>query len=284
MNRKLLVVDDDKAIRDVLQASFNCLGYKVLTAEDGQKGEIAARENLPGLMILDVMMPGKNGFTVCRELKRDSATAKIPIILLTAKNLKEDVYWGYDCGADAYVTKPYEPKVLEALVEQLITEAEEGHPRNAWTGLPHANNILKEGKARLEAGGEVLLAELSFPDEHTKIFVQKYGQAKYRDLIHATSWKVYEVLREEAPAGTVGQRSDDALVVLIHPLEAEKVQKMVQLITAEIIDPHYDEKDLAAGAIIFRERGSTDGGEGILQKVPLLRLQWKKLDPDRESS
>ncbi len=280
MNRKLLVVDDDKSIRNVLEASFGFLGYHVTTAEDGDKGEALARELRPSLIILDVMMPGKNGFTVCRDLKRDQETAKIPVILLTAKNLRADVYWGYDCGADAYVTKPYEPRELETLVEQLITDAEQGCPKMAWTGLPHANQVIREFHARLEAGGEAHLAEIAFPEEQKEVFVKKYGQAKFRDLIHATSWKAYEVVREEAPAGVIGQRPDDALVLLIHPLETEKVQSMVLMVTKEAINGYYDEKDQAAGGIVVRDKEPAKGGEDVFRTVPMLGLEWKTIDPD----
>ncbi len=283
MNRKLLVVDDDKSIRNVLEASFGLLGYQVTTAEDGEKGEQLAREMRPSLIILDVMMPGKNGFTVCRDLKRDQETAKIPVILLTAKNLRADVYWGYDCGADAYVTKPYEPRELETLVEQLITDAEQGCPKMAWTGLPHANQIIKEFHARFEAGGDALLVELAFPEEQRKVFVQKYGQAKFRDLVHATSWKAYEAVREEAPAGAIGQRPNDALILLIHPLESEKVQKMVLLVTKDAIEGYYDDKDRAAGGIVVREKSlakDKKDEEEMFRTVPILKLTWKAIDPD----
>src|SRR5512135_2045259 len=115
MHKKILIADDNRAITEVLQLNFSLLGY-------GEQAEQKCRALRPDVLILDVMMPKMNGYKVCRNLKQDQETARIPIILLTAKNLKEDVYWGYDSGADAYITKPYDPRQLEILVDQLIQE------------------------------------------------------------------------------------------------------------------------------------------------------------------
>ena len=276
MAKKLLVVDDDKAIRNVLQLSFETLGYEVLTAEAGKKGELLAHEAHPDCIILDVMMPDKNGYVVCMELKRDPVTAPIPIILLTAKNVKGDIYTGYDCGADAYVTKPYEPRELEALVEQLIVDAGEGHRSIAWTGLLDAGKVLEEANARIQAGGNVFLAELSFPSEPKGAFVQKYGEAKLRVLIHSVAWKIYEAVRESVPEGLVGQRADDSFLVLIAPSEADRVASQILHATALCIDAHYDRSERAANAITFWQEAPAGVSTGRIGKeVPLLRLQWK---------
>ena len=282
MRRTLLVVDDDKAIRNVLQLSFETLGYQVFAAEGGEKGELLAHKVHPNCIILDVMMLDKNGYAVCMELKRDPVTAQIPIILLTAKNLKDDIYSGYDCGADAYVTKPYEPRELEALVEQLIVDAGQGRRSIAWTGLPDASKVLEETSARLNAGGEVFLAELSFPDEPKEVFIQKHGQGRFRELIHSVAWKIYEVVREDASSGFVGQRADDSFLVLIHPSEADKVESQVQKATACCIDAYYDLKERAANATSFWQHASADASTGVRKDVPLVRLQWKALEaPER---
>jgi DNA-binding response OmpR family regulator len=279
MSRKLLVVDDDKAIRWILQATFESLGYEVLTAGDGEEGEQVARDAHPGLVILDIMMPRKNGYTVCVQLKRDPATAKIPIVLLTAKSLREDGYWGYECGADAFMTKPYEPKELETLVDRLFREAEEGKRSVAWTGLPSASKVREESEVRREAGSDVVLVKLCFPDEPRRVFLQKYGQTKYRDLIHTVAWKLYEVIREEAFEGMAGHAPDDSFLLLIHRSEAAKIEQVVLALTAESIGGFYEARERAEKAVIFWRHGQGRETVGLPVKVPLLSLQWSVEDP-----
>lgn len=148
----------------------------------------------------------------------------------------------------------------------------------AWTGLPDASRVLEETTARQDAGGEVFLAELSFPDEPKEVFIQKYGHARFRDLIHSVAWKIYEVIREEASAGLVGQRPDESFMVLIHPSEAEKIEAQVQKATAFTIDGCYDPKESAAKFITFWQHAPNTTSSGVRKQVALLRLQWKPIE------
>lgn len=281
MEKRLLVVDNDKGIRNVLQLSFESLGYKVFTAEGGDRGELLAHQLRPACIILDIMMPDKNGYLVCMDLKRDPSTADIPIILLTAKSLKDDIYWGYECGADAYVTKPYDPRRLEALVEQLINETEQGKRSVAWTGLPSDIKVLEEARARIQAGGKVFMAELAFSDHPKLAFILKNGQTKFRTLVHSVAWKMHEVVRDNATVGFVGQRPDDSFVLLVHPSEAERIESLLREATATAIDAHYEPKERAAGAMTILEQSPSDSTANIRREIPLLRLQWAPIDAER---
>lgn len=105
--RCCLVVDDDPAIRDILVMNLEAEGMTVQTAENGDDALVLARELLPDLIVLDVMMPGRDGYAVLAELKADSATSEIPVVLLTAKAADDDVWEGWKSGADYYITKPF---------------------------------------------------------------------------------------------------------------------------------------------------------------------------------
>lgn len=105
--RCCLVVDDDPAIRDILVMNLEAEGMNVQTAENGDDALVLARELLPDLIVLDVMMPGRDGYAVLAELKADSATSEIPVVLLTAKAADDDVWEGWKSGADYYITKPF---------------------------------------------------------------------------------------------------------------------------------------------------------------------------------
>jgi two-component system, OmpR family, alkaline phosphatase synthesis response regulator PhoP len=271
MTKTILVVDDDKNIRTILKQSFQCLGYRVITAENGEEGERKAKDERPSLVILDVMMPVKNGFDACRGIKRDPETDRIPVILLTAKDQRADIVSGHDCGADAYVTKPYSPVHLEALVKELIEEAEEGRQNQAWTGLPRARKVREEFDARLDAGGEAYLARLSFAPVAREGYIEKYGRARYRDLLHAVAWRLNGAVREISAAAVLGQDEDDSFLLLIHPDEAERMESNLTEAATLGVRDHYDPSDLEGAA-----GDRPDPAAGAPPKLPLLRLLWSR--------
>ncbi len=117
----MLVVDDDPVIQGLLRVNFEMEGYEVIVAGDGVEGLERARSEQPDVVILDVMMPRMDGLEVARTLKADPATAPIPILLLSAKAQEVDVRAGGATGADAYVTKPFDPLELLKRVEALIS-------------------------------------------------------------------------------------------------------------------------------------------------------------------
>ena len=115
----VLVVDDDPVIVKLLQVNFEMEGYEVITASDGEEGLNKAREAMPDVILLDVMMPKINGLQVAAALNGDAATANIPIVLLSAKAQAADVQAGR-AVADEYITKPFDPLELLDRVSKLI--------------------------------------------------------------------------------------------------------------------------------------------------------------------
>ena len=116
----VLAADDDQLIRELIQFRLERSGYAVVTAVDGDEALRLARERLPDLCVLDVMMPGLNGYEVTRELRADEATSRIPVILLTARVQEADVSQGFEAGADDYLTKPFSPQELRARVQAIL--------------------------------------------------------------------------------------------------------------------------------------------------------------------
>src|SRR5580658_10960150 len=109
---KILVVEDERSLVEVLSCNLEREGFEVLTAHDGQEGLRQAQLKLPDLVVLDLMLPLKGGLEVCRELKMGTRTREIPIIMVTAKAEETDQLVGFATGADDYVTKPYSVKIL----------------------------------------------------------------------------------------------------------------------------------------------------------------------------
>jgi twitching motility two-component system response regulator PilH len=117
---KILIVDDVKTDREILGKVVTQSGHNPIYAEDGEQGVSAARETQPDLILLDVVMPGMDGFKVCRTLKADPKTAKIPIVLVTSKNADSDRFWGKKQGAEDHVAKPYTADAMQTVIRRLV--------------------------------------------------------------------------------------------------------------------------------------------------------------------
>jgi DNA-binding response OmpR family regulator len=118
--KRILIVDDEEDILDVLKFRLEANDYEVLTASDGQEGLNKARSENPDLMILDLMLPKIDGYKVCRMLKFDEAYKSIPIIIVTARSQQKDEDMGKEMGADAYIAKPFEPEILLDKIRELL--------------------------------------------------------------------------------------------------------------------------------------------------------------------
>jgi DNA-binding response OmpR family regulator len=122
----VLIVDDEAPIRLLCRVNLEAEGMRVLEASDGDSGLERARTERPDVILLDVMMPGRNGWEVAEELLSDEATSRIPIIFLTARAEVRDRAKGIDLGGVDYVTKPFNPVELAPLVEDLVRRVEGG--------------------------------------------------------------------------------------------------------------------------------------------------------------
>jgi len=117
---RILVADDDPFVRDVLTLNLEAEGFLVATCEDGEEARDLARASRPDLVVLDVMMPGRDGLAVLSSLKSNPSTRDIPVVLLTARATDADVWRGWQSGADYYLTKPFDLDGLLAFIGQLV--------------------------------------------------------------------------------------------------------------------------------------------------------------------
>lgn len=123
MKTRILLVDDEPDLVQMVSVRLKAAGYEVTTAYDGQEALEKVKESRPDLMILDLMLPKLDGYKVCRLLKFDERTRDIPVLIFTARAQVEDVTLATECGADAYLTKPFEAKVLLAKLQELLAAA-----------------------------------------------------------------------------------------------------------------------------------------------------------------
>ncbi|MFT4175993.1 MAG: response regulator transcription factor [Luteolibacter sp.] len=122
--QKILIVEDERDIADLIGFNLQRAGYQVIKAHDGITATEMAMQERPDLMILDIMLPGRDGYAVFRELRRDSRSANIPVIMLTARAQTEDRIQGLEAGADDYLTKPFSPKELMLRVQAVLKRAD----------------------------------------------------------------------------------------------------------------------------------------------------------------
>jgi DNA-binding response OmpR family regulator len=118
--KTILIVDDSPTDLKLLMKPLQSKGYNVITAVDGEEALTVAASQHPSLIVLDLILPKKNGFQVCRQLKTTPDTQDIKIVILSSKSQDTDRYWGLKQGADEYLTKPFEDEKLLATVEQLL--------------------------------------------------------------------------------------------------------------------------------------------------------------------
>jgi DNA-binding response OmpR family regulator len=135
MRKKVLVVEDNSELLELLRLSFDSAGFSVLTAGNGVAALEMTRKSSPDLVVLDVMLPELDGMAVCDRLRKDSATAGVPIIMMTGLSGELSRLAGLDSGATVYITKPVNPETLIAKTKEILrrspkTEAVNGSPNN----------------------------------------------------------------------------------------------------------------------------------------------------------
>ncbi|MDP6439060.1 MAG: response regulator [Candidatus Brocadiia bacterium] len=122
--RKILVVDDEEHVREMIELRLTRFGFQVLHASTGEEALEMTEREMPALVLLDVMLPGVDGFQVCAQLKDNDATRDIPVMMLTAKGEAKDIIRAFDAGAVDYIVKPYDPLILQQKLVQSLGEEE----------------------------------------------------------------------------------------------------------------------------------------------------------------
>ena len=182
--RKILIVEDERDILDLVTHYLEKEGFRVRSATDGPAGLSAARQERPDLIVLDLMLPGMDGLEVCRKLRADS-TNLVPIIILTAKAEETDRVVGLELGADDYLTKPFSPKELVARVKALLRRAE----RREDDCSPSTYGLLKLDPLRHEVWvdkQEVILTAKEFG--LLEQLLRNRGRVLTRDVLLNSVW------------------------------------------------------------------------------------------------
>ncbi len=127
MSKRLLVVDDEPNLLVAVAACLRGEGYEVTTARGGREALVRLAETMPDLIVSDIRMPGMDGYTLARHIRSSARTALVPIVFLTAKDETADRIEGFRTGVDAYLTKPFEPDELIAVIKSILSRVERTH-------------------------------------------------------------------------------------------------------------------------------------------------------------
>lgn len=191
-NEKILVVDDEEHIAELISYNLTSNGYKVITANDGNDAVKLAVEEKPNLILLDLMIPGKDGYDVCKDIRSNSEVRNTPIIMLTAKSEELDKILGLELGADDYITKPFSVRELLARVKAVLRRFSISEPES---------NILVFGNLNADFDKREILVnnkklDLTLKEfELLEILIRNKGKILTRDTLLDKIWG-YEYIGE----------------------------------------------------------------------------------------
>jgi diguanylate cyclase (GGDEF)-like protein len=265
MSIKILVVDDDPDIRDILKLTLSEESYEVIEAQDGEEAIKAIHAKAPDLVLLDYRIPKVDGREVCRQIKNDILLSHLPIIMVTGSGDVSDKVGGIDSGADDYIVKPFEPKELLARIRMIIRRTRRDLEANPLTRLPGNVSIINELRNRL---AEKSLFAVCYIDlDKFKTYNDKYGFEHGDEVIKETARILIRVAGEIGnPADFIGHIGGDDFVIVTTPQVVDNMCKKI-IADFEATSPSfYNETDRKMGYIIARDR------KGIEQKIPLLSI------------
>jgi len=183
---KILVVDDEPEAVELLEFNLRQAGYDVVAAKDGAEALKKARAVLPGLIVLDLMLPEVDGLEVCKMLRRDPATTSIPIMMVTAKAAEIDRILGLELGADDYLTKPFSPRELVLRVKKIL---ERGRTAEQEQDSLRFGNLLIDTPRHLVSwrGKQIELTATEF--KLLTVLAQRRGRVQSRDQLLRDVWE-----------------------------------------------------------------------------------------------
>jgi len=178
LSTSILIIEDNAEVRNFLRLCLNT-DYTVLEAPDGKAGWDIAVDELPGLIITDVMMPEMNGNEFCHQLKNDARTSHIPVIMLTAQTSIDQQLEGLESGADVYLTKPFSVKVLQSYVKNLLRlkESQRQHFSQKIFLEPTQTEVGTVDKNFMERLMQVIEANMNNPEFHVSALAREVGMS-----------------------------------------------------------------------------------------------------------
>jgi len=263
----LLLADDNEEMRYMLRDLFRSLGHEVAMVEDGPSVLVALQEREPDLIVLDHAMPGMNGFEVCRRIKQNPFTARIPVLMLTAQSAIEAKVEGFAAGADDYLAKPFDPRELRARVQALLRLVQRESDRNPTSGLPGGRAIDRAITQRIERGESFAVCYLDL--DYFKPFADTFGFAIADEVIRGLGSAIRDsmaLVGGQDGRDFVGHIGGDDFIIITAPGRAEAFVAECSSRCRRVVEEAVGEEAARAGSFVGVDR------DGQVRRFPLARL------------
>jgi diguanylate cyclase (GGDEF)-like protein len=272
---KILVVDDEPLIVEMVEETLLGEGYEVVKAFSGEQALEKIEQELPDLVILDLMLPGMDGYEVCRQMQKEARFQHIPVIMLTAKTAIPDRVTGYEKGADDYITKPFEPDELLIRVRAQLQHLRRDD-LSELTGLPGnkaAQIEISERTSDPDSEWSIIYADIDHFTAYNEVYSFTEGDELIRQAADCLRRATQEVGNDD---DFVGHLSGDDFVILTTPDKSASITKRASELFNLIIPNHYNAFDRANSYFTFRNRK----GEEV--QLPLVTLTFDIVDNEPE--
>lgn len=270
---RILVVEDDFDISNMLKIYFAGQGYDVEVAARGSQALEKTRQELPHLIVLDIMLPDIDGYEVCRHLRTSTRTSHIPIIFLTQKDERSDKLQGLELGADDYITKPFDIEELKLRVQNAIARAERESLTDPRSGLPSGRLIEEQLRVIIRRQG---WAYMDVRVNHFDAFKDVYGFVAADNVVRFTTMLLGEVVDE---VGTkedfIGHPGGNSFVIITDEGNAFNIIEGVKARFREQVLSHYNFLDREQGYVL------TTNDHGQEEQTPLMTVSIGSVSPSQ---
>lgn len=246
---RILVADDSMALRVLLQGTLRAAGYEVITATNGDDLVRLAQEQVPDLLLVDLMMPMMDGYEAIRQLRNDTRTSHLPMIILTALSDSTDVVTGFDSGADDYVVKPFNTAALLARIRGHLRRDKRKPVRNPLTGLP--GNVLLQVELQRNLGQKQDFSLIYVDLDNFKAFNDVYGFARGDRAIQTLADVLSQTVKSEGFLAHIG---GDDFAIIYNGTEVEPLCRKIILAFEAVVRSLYDPQDVQRGYLLGHDR------------------------------
>ncbi len=269
---RILVVEDDADISNMLRIYFTSQGYEVVAVMRGGEALERCRQQLPQVIVLDIMLPDIDGYEVCTQLRTNLRTSHIPIIFLTQKDERSDRIAGLELGADDYITKPFDIEELRLRVQNAQRRAERESLTNPTTGLP-SGKLIEEQLRLLMRKKNWALLYIGLPG--IEAFNDVYGFVAGDEVLRFAALIMSETVDKLGTAEDfIGHVSGDDFIIIVQGDRAKPIADALVKRFNDEVGAHYDFKARQQGYITFKDK---DGRE---QRAPLMTMATGIISPD----
>jgi DNA-binding response OmpR family regulator len=270
---RLLIVEDDFDISNMLRIYFSGQNYEVDVASRGTDALEKTRHNMPHLIVLDIMLPDIDGFEVCRILRTNTRTSHVPIIFLTQKDERSDKLQGLELGADDYITKPFDIEELKLRVQRAIARADQQSLTDPRSGLP-AGRLIEDQLRRIIRLKDWALMDVRI--NHFDAFKEVYGFVAGDDVLRFTSMLMNETMDEFGTSSDfIGHAGGDNFIIVTSESAASAIRKQLKARFEEEVLTHYSFIDRDQGYIMAADEN------GNMVKEELMTLSIGTVSPSQ---